>query len=525
MHIQECEHPKRIYNKYVGEFMYVPCGSCPSCLRRKASEWITRLDVERKCWKYAVFFTLTYADEHCPRLTRLGNHLVDLRHEHTAKGQDAPCIDLAEYYGLPKEDSEKLYAYLSANDYRYLSVYDCQCFIKRLRKNLKNTIKNKFEDYNEKDYQVRYYLVGEYGPTTYRPHYHGLLFFSSEREAAVIQEVLSSSWKLGIVDSSFVSGSNSRYVAKYVNSTANLPRVLTHTSIRQFALFSKCPPIGTLYFKNEEIQEIFFRASPQMSVDYFKGLSVRDVPLWRSITNRLYPKISGYSKFSNQDRVVLYRVFEKYQEYGYTETSSCTFADFLIKKYEDYQQNRLIPVFSPFYLHLYHDYVDYLRSNGDDLKASLIRWYNLSARVCMQAAAFDISVRDYVSKIDEFYNNVEYEKLKLQYKFEDDFSKTYLKDSLAGIDKLWLESLLDVPLCDMSAEEIAQLQSFNIDIEKFTSDDLSVRLPYQDTLLPVNQRDYWNVVVDNDVWLKKHTKSKIKNDYLDSHPQFKLLIH
>lgn len=523
MHIQECEHPKRIYNKYIKEFVYVPCGKCPSCQRLKSRQWIERLNVERKCWRYALFFTLTYSNDCVPRLEKKGNFLVDLNHEHTAKGKPSPCICIDDYLKGTNVDVQRNFNLIQSNNVRYLSVYDVQCFVKRYRKNLKNAIIKNYKDAKENDYQVRYYIIGEYGPTTLRPHYHGLLFFSSEKQAACCQSVLSKSWQLGITDTSFVAESNATYLAKYLNCYTGLPTILTDKTIRPFAVFSKCPPIGTLYFKTEKVLEIFNNASPTMLVDYTRSLQLRNVPLWRTYIGRFFPKLSGFSNLSHSDRVTLYRAFANFQQYSYTECGASTFADFLIKKYEDYQQNRLVSIFSPLYLHCYHDYISYLTSHGDDLHNTLVLWYRLSARVCQQAAAFDISVEQYVSKIENFYNNCEYEKLKIQMKFEESYSENYGCESLVGIDKFWLESLLDVELHDMSAEEIITLQSFGIDVEKFTSNDLSIRLPYQEELLPSNQRDYLNVVIDNGIWLKKHTKNKVKNDYLDLHPELKLL--
>lgn len=76
----------------------------------------------------------------------------------------------------------------------------------------------------------------------------------------------------------------------------------------------------------------------------------------------------------------------------------------------------------------------------------------------------------------------------------------------------------------MSADEITILESFGIDIQKFTSDNLSERLEYQSLILPENTRDFWNFKTDSLSWLKKATKTKKKNDYLMAHPELQNLL-
>lgn len=97
--------------------------------------------------------------------------------------------------------------------------------------------------------------------------------------------------------------------------------------------------------------------------------------------------------------------------------------------------------------------------------------------------------------------------------------------SLLGLDLEFLNSVLDVPLDLMTASEIMILESFGVDIEKFTSQDLSEKLSYQDLILPQNQLDYIGLLIDGASYMRKHTKSKLKNDYLMSHPEFNTLIH
>ena len=68
MNLFVCEHPRKVKNPYTGEQLLVPCGKCKSCLVRHSYSWVERLEVERKCHPYTLFFTLTYSDDFCPKV-------------------------------------------------------------------------------------------------------------------------------------------------------------------------------------------------------------------------------------------------------------------------------------------------------------------------------------------------------------------------------------------------------------------------------------------------------------------------
>lgn len=95
-----------------------PCGKCLPCLFNRRRMWTHRIMLEAAQYTDNTFATLTYADEHLPRT--LGD-LPTLAPEHTRN------------------------------------------FLKRLRKSI-SPIK------------LRFYLAGEYGDETQRPHYHAALF-------------------------------------------------------------------------------------------------------------------------------------------------------------------------------------------------------------------------------------------------------------------------------------------------------------------------------------------------------------
>lgn len=100
----------------------VPCGKCLSCRVNKRNSWNLRLRYEATQWPTKLFVGLTYED------------------------YTVPFVEPSRHLTLRREDSTH--------------------FLERLRYRIKK------DGYNT----LRYYLIGEYGATTFRPHYHLQLF-------------------------------------------------------------------------------------------------------------------------------------------------------------------------------------------------------------------------------------------------------------------------------------------------------------------------------------------------------------
>lgn len=112
-----------------------------------------------------------------------------------------------------------------------LDPKDAQKFIKRLRKRL------------GQNRPLRYYLVGEYGDSTERPHYHAALFGVSEQET----DLVDASWGLGHVHLGTLTPDSSQYIAGYVTKKLTAPddpRLCGRYP--EFARMSNRPGIGAL---------------------------------------------------------------------------------------------------------------------------------------------------------------------------------------------------------------------------------------------------------------------------------------
>lgn len=169
----------------------VPCGKCIPCMIRWQTDWVCRMLAEYKDSTCAHFITLTYADEYVPTRT------------------------------LNTVPSRKV---------NVLHKPDVQKFMKRLRADIY-------------PHKVRYFLCGEYGPKTHRPHYH-LILFNYPTEQYDIFTKLPDYWKQGYTVVRVVNPNHFRYVAKYCASAAELPRHLRNKEVRPFITCSRRPGIG-----------------------------------------------------------------------------------------------------------------------------------------------------------------------------------------------------------------------------------------------------------------------------------------
>lgn len=115
---------------------------------------------------------------------------------------------------------------------KYINYRDYQLFAKRFRKYLFTKI-GSYE-------KISSYVVSEYSPRTFRPHFHILFFFDSDEVAENIRQAVFQSWKLGRVDTQLARDSAGSYVSGYLNSLVSLPSIFTDVSFtKNKSRFSK----------------------------------------------------------------------------------------------------------------------------------------------------------------------------------------------------------------------------------------------------------------------------------------------
>lgn len=501
MHLSECLHPKTIRNPFTHELMVVPCNKCSACLNHKSYEMVQRLNIEGYQHKYQVFFTLTYDNDHLPKLHVLENCLYEVDKNRVAPGRPRISFNLLDIEHTDRDI--KFLRKMESVGVPYLSRYDAQCFMKRLRiNNYRNFIKH---NKNEEESLLRFYLCGELGPRNYRPHYHGILFFNSDFTAAHIESLIRKSWSFGFVDVSFVKNSCSNYVAQYVTCNSHLPAFYRHREIRPFCLYSTCPPIGALYYDDERIQELFRRCSPVVSLPDAKRRQIIDVPHWRFIEDRFFPRCPLFSEITHFDRIALYRVAT-----NWPFTSASEFVDWSKESgnKSDSLQRLLDNIMN--------------RNHCDCLESSLYRLYYISQLVWSNSIMFGVDISTYVEHIERYYSNKDYCKLKKQFAYEVDYVENGGRATdLIWLDKFWIESQMLPDDYTFRADSVSdslrsQLESFGIDVSLFFSVDLTKRKEYYESLSLSLTKDFEEFKINSDKIHKDSIKTKKKNDYLSS---------
>lgn len=156
----------------------VPCNKCEACHKRRASQWVFRLQQELKRSSSAHFLTCTYTDT---SLT------------HTKDGRPT------------------------------LNYSDHQKFIKRLRKSCGNS------------QPLKYYAVGEYGEKFERPHYHYIMFNLPDASQSNLEAI----WTNGIVDIGSVTAGAMAYVTGYINKKVISSYIKGETRLPERSFMSK----------------------------------------------------------------------------------------------------------------------------------------------------------------------------------------------------------------------------------------------------------------------------------------------
>jgi len=262
------------------ESVPVPCGKCPYCLKRKVASWSFRLRKQDEISDASFFVTLTYAQiEH-----------------------------------------------MTPRGFMNLNKRDLQLFFKRLRKDTPET-------------QWKYYAVGEYGTDNWRPHYHIILFASTQWSKQQLEIQLYKSWDKGKIDVGTVTGASVAYTLKYVQKPTRVPVHKNDDRLPEFSLMSK--GLGENFLTDETkrfyrenlsenyvIQDGFKVAMPRFYRDRMlspeQKLQQRKIILrvtqdnelaQRRAFHLLHPSLLAvdYETYRNENRLSAYRSFFKNQ--------------------------------------------------------------------------------------------------------------------------------------------------------------------------------------------------------------------
>lgn len=316
--VSACLNPQRVFNKYVGRYVLVPCRKCTACLASHGLQWSRRLDAERKNHEFCLFGTLTYSDKYLPlayfdSLDMLGANDSIRRLHHTIDKYSK------DYY---YNDYEKLFPendeVFTKNLYKYKGI-PCLCHADISM--FFRMVKKAFSDEHGYKCEFEYYACGEYGPTGYRPHFHWLIFTDDSTFSRWIENALPYLWSfeavrtrcidskryspLGRIDFQPVTSSASSYVSQYLNYTSHLPQILGVEPFRPYHVQSRKKVLGMSAYSEDTLRQLFYTSSASTPVNASSFTSPSYVPLSVELTNTLFPRFESASTFDFYSRCSL----------------------------------------------------------------------------------------------------------------------------------------------------------------------------------------------------------------------------
>lgn len=215
------DNPKKIrknknYKRLITTYIEIPCGKCIGCRLDYAQSWANRCMLESKYHEESYFLTLTYDDEHVPKTSYV----------------DVETGEIKETSTLVKDHYQ---AFMKALRQKYAKKYDNR---------------------------LRFYMCGEYGSHTYRPHYHIICFGlklddlklysrTPEGNSLYNSEFVSSCWSYGYVVIGEVNYETCSYTARYVmkKAMADSKDLFELMNMQpEFNAMSRHPGIGRQYY-------------------------------------------------------------------------------------------------------------------------------------------------------------------------------------------------------------------------------------------------------------------------------------
>lgn len=338
-----CFHPLRIYNKVTHEFEYHNCGKCAYCLSLRATELATRCFNECKQHKYAIFFTLTYDNENIPYIAPSPTGKYWYLVNRTVKSVDGLSVPIVHYDEMDIPQNKVIETSdgpVDIDAFAVVHLPDIQRFQKRLRINIsrqfnhydKKTQKELY-DLRQKEISIRIFVNPEYGPTTFRPHYHGIVWTDSQEVANSLLDpyrgskrgndrsywhgLIYKSWQMcnpERCDAQFVTNSAPNYVAQYVAGSLDLPDVLRQKPFRPKPLGSKNPIIGSYKVNYEELADTFYNGTVEFTRWDDEAKDFTPALLSYQTLSRFFARCEAYDV---QDDYAQLRLFEKYDRMSY----------------------------------------------------------------------------------------------------------------------------------------------------------------------------------------------------------------
>lgn len=432
----KCLNPRIIVNRYTGQEVETGCGVCKACLLNRANKMSSQCSIEEQDHKYAFFFTLTYADEYVPRAKPFLNKETGVVYWYSVcdrlkENGQIICIDSNVTDIKQKRGSLGLLLNKTRLDgaISYASRREAQLFIKRVRKQLEKYT-------NEK---IRYYLVSEYGPKTFRAHYHGMLFADDDKTCKVLPKIIRSCWSYGRIDISISRGKCSSYVAQYLNSTYFIPSFYANGAARPFTLHSIYFAQGFYKSQKEKIYEAPVADFVRIGRN-FSGKYVEFMP-WRSLACTFFPRCRNFARKNFGELYQSYTILRKVRisfglSYSYLSLSqiaekiidiSCSL---LHKNTDKYLSVGLRDV-SQYFINEYGTFEFFRSEMTDDNHIRLVNKISCDLRISRHFLTFVCDRDTWIEhnyklrKIIEYWSCRDYENLKQWYQSIEEYQREY----------------------------------------------------------------------------------------------------
>lgn len=333
-----CFHPLRVWNAVSHSFEFHNCGKCPYCLSLKATELATRCFNECKQHKYSIFFTLTYDNENVPYLVCTGKwfYLAN-RSVRSVDGLSVSIVHVDQFDIPASKVLETSDGPVDLPAFGVVHLPDIQRFQKRLRINITRQFNHydkkkqeKLYNLRQKEISIRIFVNPEYGPTTLRPHYHGIVWTDSQEVANALLDpyrgsrhendrtywhgLIYKSWQMcdpARCDAQYVTNSAPNYVAQYVAGSLNLPFVLRQKPFRPKPLGSKNPLIGSYRVNDEEIADTFYNGTLEFARWNDEAKEFAPTLLSYQTLARFFARCEAYDLQDDYDQLRLYEKYER----------------------------------------------------------------------------------------------------------------------------------------------------------------------------------------------------------------------
>lgn len=235
---------RKLYFSQTERYVPVPCGKCPNCLKRRLASWSFRLETEALQWQSQHFVTLTYDTQHVP---------------------------------------------ISKNGFMTLDTDHPKLFFKRLRKRAG---------------KLKYYLCGEYGTHGKRPHYHLIIFGTTNLKDSDIVSCWThpeTKQSYGNVHFGEVTEASIRYTVQYFDKGDWYPAHKRDDRVPEFSRMSK--GIGQDWLTPEMVEHLL--ANPDKGFIYDKQGHKIAIPNYYK--RRLYDYVISQGLASNHPSILLHR--------------------------------------------------------------------------------------------------------------------------------------------------------------------------------------------------------------------------